>query len=106
FLTEEIWQTVADKLTLGSQSIMISAFPVANPQKIDEQADDDIQWLKQLTLSVRQIRAEMNIPPGKPLSVLLSDYSETDAKNVENHQTLIQTMARLESIELLSENRE
>jgi len=106
FLTEEIWQTVAEKLTLGSQSIMISAFPVANPQKIDEQADEDIQWLKQLTLSVRQIRAEMNISPGKPLPVLLSDYSETDANNVENHQTLIHTMARLEGIELLSENSE
>ena len=106
FLTEEIWQAVADKLTLGSQSIMISAFPAANPNKTDDQADADIKWLKQLTLSVRQIRSEMNIAPGKPLRVLLSDYTETDAKNVFEHQTLIQTMARLEGIELLPESND
>jgi valyl-tRNA synthetase len=106
FLTEEIWQAVAEKLTLGSQSIMISAFPVTNPNLIDQDADADIHWLKQLTLSVRQIRAEMNIPPGKALNVLLSDYSQKDADNVANHQTLINTMARLESIELLAHGDE
>ncbi|KAA3638546.1 MAG: valine--tRNA ligase, partial [Proteobacteria bacterium] len=106
FLTEEIWQAVAEKLTLGSQSIMISAFPVANPQKVDDEADDDIQWLKQLTLSVRQIRAEMNIPPGKPLQVLLSDYCDKDVTNVAKYHSLIHTLARLEGLELLAENSE
>ncbi len=106
FLTEEIWQAVAEKLTLGSQSIMISAFPTVNPNKVDKQADADMQWLKKLTLSVRQIRAEMNIAPGKPLSVLLSEYSDIDAVNVTNHQTLIKTLARLEHIELLPKNAE
>jgi valyl-tRNA synthetase (EC 6.1.1.9) len=104
FLTEEIWQAVSEKLTLGSQSIMISAFPTANPQKSDAQADADIKWLKQLTLSIRQIRSEMNIAPGKLLNVLLSDYSETDANNMNKHRALINTMARLERIELLPEN--
>lgn len=101
YLTEEIWQAVAEKLTLGSQSIMISAFPVANSQKMDDAADADIQWLKQLTLSVRQIRAEMNIAPGKKLTVILSDYNDKDAANVAQHQDLISTMARLDGIELL-----
>src|SRR5690606_17087024 len=104
YLTEEIWQSVAEKLTLGSQSIMISAFPTANSQKIDSQAEAEIHWLKQLTLGVRQIRSEMNIPPGKPLAVLLSEFQQFDVDNLTQHRDLLMAIARLESLELLADS--
>ena len=43
--------------------------------KVFDQVDDaalaDTEWLKQAIVAVRNIRAEMNIAPGKPLELLL-----------------------------------
>ena len=41
------------------------------PQQIDMQAIAEIEWLKKVILSLRQIRGEMKIPPNKALPLLL-----------------------------------
>ena len=42
------------------------------------QAVAEIDWVMQFILGVRRIKGEMNIPPGKPLPVLLANASEQD----------------------------
>ncbi|MEE3267433.1 MAG: valine--tRNA ligase, partial [Pseudomonadota bacterium] len=75
YISEEIWQRVAPLAGtyMGEgASIMHQAWPEADESKIDEQATRDIEWLKGVIIAVRNIRAEMNIAPGKPLDVLLT----------------------------------
>ena len=101
FVTEEIWQEVKSKLDLDAESIMIAQFPQADSTLFDEQADTEIKWIKNFTLAVRQIRGEMNIPPSKSLPVLMSGANEQDLTCLNKHQNLLQTMARLDSVEVL-----
>ncbi len=102
YVTEEIWQEVKDKLNLETESIMISRFPEADTAYINEPAEQEILWVKNFTLAVRQIRGEMNIPPSKALPVLLSEANPTDQQYLQNNQTLLKTTARLTDIKLLT----
>ncbi|MCF6301169.1 MAG: valine--tRNA ligase, partial [Proteobacteria bacterium] len=102
YITEEIWQEVKTRLVIPIESIMISPFPNNNDALIDEQAEEEIVWVKGFTLAVRKIRGEMNIPPAKNLPVLLTQASDFDQQCLLKHQALLQTMARLEHITLLT----
>jgi valyl-tRNA synthetase len=81
---------------------MLQAWPCANQDLIQPQAETEMQWVKEFTLGVRQIRGESNIAPGKPLAILLKNSSETDRKNIKTHQDTLIWLARLDSITVLN----
>ena len=68
---------------------------------VDEAALADTEWLKQAIVAVRNIRAEMNIAPGKPLELLLRGCSADAERRVNENRGFLQTLARLESITVL-----
>ena len=47
---------------------------------------------------MRRIRSGMNIDPRKPLPVLFENGSEEDRRRLETYRTLLERLARLESI--------
>ena len=50
------------------------------------------------------IRAELNIAPSKPLNALLRGVSYKDRARLEANQTFFTTLARLETITIMSED--
>ncbi len=100
YITEEIWQRVAPLAGTyvgDGASIMHQSWPEADDSKIDEQATRDIEWLKGVIIAVRNIRAEMNIAPGKPLDVLLTKGKDEDAERLESYRHFLAKLAKLES---------
>ena len=100
YITEEIWQRVAPLAGTyvgDDASLMLQAWPQADDSKIDEQATRDIEWLKGVIIAVRNIRAEMNIAPGKPLDVLLTKGKPEDAERLEDYRHFLAKLAKLES---------
>ena len=64
FITEELWQTVAPLANAKTaDSIMLAAYPVADPEKIVPAAFDKMASLKDLADEVRKLRGEMGIAP-------------------------------------------
>ena len=101
FITETIWQRVKVIAGINADTIMLQPFPEFDAAKVDEAASADTEWLKQAIVAVRNIRAEMNIAPGKPLELLLRGCSEAAVRRVTENNTFLKTMARLESITVL-----
>ena len=106
FITEECWQYVAPLAGKTGDSIMIQPYPEPDHSKIDNQAEADLEWVKTFISGVRRIRSEMDIPPGKPLSLLLQNASEQDILLYNNNQSFIETLAKIEKSEWLAENDE
>ena len=105
YLTEEIWQRVAplagtfkDDAEGNGDSIMVQPWPVVDEAKFDETATRDIEWLKGVIVAVRNIRAEMNIAPGKPLEVLLTKGADSDRQRLADNRRFLAKLAKLESI--------
>jgi valyl-tRNA synthetase len=110
FVTEEIWQQVAPRAGLDAPTIMLQPYPQPAAEEAEAEADSkavaDIEWLKKFILGVRQIRGEMDIPPGKPLPVILENASGTDASRAGEHALLLQRVGRVESVTLLGDDEE
>ena len=64
FITEELWQVVAPLANAKTaDSIMLAAYPKANPEKIVQAAFDQMAQLQDLIGAVRNLRGEMGIAP-------------------------------------------
>ena len=70
FITEALWQA----LPLGpdrAPSIMVAAWP--RPGQLDEEAEEALQTLREVVTVVRNMRAEMRLPPGQPIALHLGE---------------------------------
>ena len=103
FITEEIWQTVGPLAGQSGDSISLAAWPQAQAAKQDPEATADIAWLKGFILGIRRIRGEMDIPPSKPLPVLLEHSTDADRERLLRLTPVISFLARTESVTVLSE---
>jgi valyl-tRNA synthetase len=104
FITEELWQKVAPLAGKSGQTIMLQPYPQPESAKIDSQALQEIEWVKQFILGVRRIRAEMDIAPGKALPVLLQNGNWEEQRKVNDYNNLLTRLARLEQITWLNAN--
>jgi valyl-tRNA synthetase len=105
FITEEIWQRVAPLTGIQGETIMLQPYPVADMAACDESAIGEINWVMNFILSVRRIRGEMNIAPGKPLPVLVQNGSAQDRDYLTNSQNYLQKLGRLASITWLADDK-
>ncbi|AJQ96257.1 valine--tRNA ligase [Gynuella sunshinyii] len=106
FITEEIWQSIKELAGVEGQTLMLQAYPQADANMIDEQAENDIEWLKGVIVGVRNIRGELNISAGRELPVLLQNGSTEDQKRLTTNHTFLVKLARLESITWLETDEE
>ncbi|MDO6428693.1 valine--tRNA ligase [Thalassotalea sp. 1_MG-2023] len=104
FITETIWQRVVPLTNFNTQgdSIMVQAYPQYDDSLVDQATVDDLEWVKQFIVAIRNIRGEMDIAPSKPLPVFLKNTSADDQRRVDENNNFISALAKLESIEVLS----
>ncbi|MBD1227880.1 valine--tRNA ligase [Xenorhabdus griffiniae] len=106
FITETIWQRVKVVKGIDADTIMLQLFPEFDQAKADELALNDLEWIKEAIIAVRNIRAEMNIAPSKPLEVLLRDANHDAQRRVAENLNFIQAMGRLSSVTVLAAGEE
>jgi valyl-tRNA synthetase len=99
FITEELWQKVApltgEAAPLGS--LMHAAWPQVVPGLLDESAEERMQFVKEVVGTVRTMRSETGIPPGKRVTLLVSGDAGFLDLHFRRHQALIFSLARLEN---------
>jgi valyl-tRNA synthetase len=75
FITEEIWQN----LPVNGESIMIQSYPKVSGYR-NEAVEKQMNLIMEVIKAVRNIRAEMNVQPGKKAEIILlateTDYLE------------------------------
>jgi valyl-tRNA synthetase len=99
FITEELWLELCQKLGTTSATVMLERFPESGDFAADAEAVAEIEWLKAFVVGIRQIRAEMNLSPGKALPVKLAAASAADRARVARNRTYIEKLARVSEIE-------
>jgi len=95
FITEEIWQPIAQRLGLSENSIMERPWPKKRAGWAD--AANDIEWFKAVLSGIRRIRSEMNIAPGKTIPLLLAGGEAADRARAAKFAAQIAFLARTEA---------
>ncbi|KGJ89338.1 valine--tRNA ligase [Thalassotalea sp. ND16A] len=106
YITETIWQRVVPltDTNIKDASIMMQSFPQFDQGQLDEQAINDLEWVKSFIVAIRNIRGEMDIAPSKPLPVFLKNVGSDDVRRLNDNKPFLSALAKLESIEVLSDD--
>jgi valyl-tRNA synthetase len=97
FVTEEIWH----KLPGTKNSIMKAVFPSNDPDTpnitSDQDAETEMELIKDIITGIRNIRGEMNIAPAASLKVMVHEKDAAKTSRIEKNDALIVNLAKLES---------
>ncbi len=105
FITEEIWQRVRPHLDgHWPESIMLAPYPRPEAAARDPEARAEMAWVQAVIVAVRRIRATMNIPPSRPLPLLVQGGSDTERAWLAANGPFITQLARLEGITALADD--
>ncbi len=104
YITETIWQSVKPLVDgVEGDTIMLQALPQFDESQYDAAVVADIEWVKQFIVSIRNLRAEYDIAPSKGLEVMLKAASQEDADRLAANETVLVSLAKLESIRVLAD---
>ncbi len=103
FITEELWERMADHATPRRSMLMLSPWPDLRDLPPHEEARAEMNWLIDLVANVRSVRAEMNVPPSARTTLILKDASDETAARLARHRDVAMTLARLSSARASSE---
>ncbi len=91
FITEELWQ-----VTGGKGVLMHTDWPTyTHADLCDAEAEAEMRWTISLIEAIRSVRAEMNVPAGAKIEMLLTDFDMEAAQRLLRQSALISKMARL-----------
>jgi valyl-tRNA synthetase len=102
FITEEIWQRLKEPLELDGDSIMLQAYPQAGD--IDPDAEENIAWLQSVLQGIRNIRAELNVSPGKQVDIAFQGGHQSDRDRQGTFNTLLKGLGKIENIYWLDDD--
>ncbi len=103
YITEEIWQTIAPTAGINGDTIMLQRYPRYDESLINMKATREIQWTQDFILGVRRIKSEMDIAPGKAVSILLANTSYSDRVRLETARPYIKFLTRAENISIIND---
>ncbi|WP_309093220.1 valine--tRNA ligase, partial [Phenylobacterium sp.] len=99
FITEELWaQTAGDGAPRDETLLIGASWPDLPDAFVDAAAEAEIGWLVDLVTEIRQLRAEMNVPPSAkpPLAFVAPDAAT--AGRMDRHRDLILTLGRVSEL--------
>ena len=107
FITEEIWQKmreIASDKDQWPESIMFAVWPLEEKKRFqDAESEESFKVLEQAVMGIRELRANLNIPPGQLLKSVIRYRNEETGKSLRFFEKEIQKLARLETLEFKKE---
>ena len=96
FVTEELWGKTAAR----DGFLMLDKWPNLPESLINPQADAEMKWLIQAITDIRSVRAEMNVPAGAQIPlIMVGAQTETQAR-LERLEPVLKRLARLSDVQL------
>ncbi len=97
FITEEIWGSLRQD---RASDLILASWPAFDEALIDPAASAELDWVIRLISDIRTARAEMNVPAGAKLDMLVVGASAATVTALATQDDVIKRLARLEKITL------
>jgi len=96
FITEEI----ASRIPENGDTIMLGPFPDFDRSLVDPDVEKEMGTLMDLVSAVRNIRAEMDLPPSKKLPVLVQSTTREEAELVRSNSAMVMFLGRMSELDV------
>ncbi|MFA6904077.1 MAG: valine--tRNA ligase [Gallionellaceae bacterium] len=97
FITEELWQKVAPLAAVQGDSIMLQAYPRAEPSLMFKEEETQIALLQEMVNAARSLRSEMNLSPALRVPLLAAGNQNT----LKVAAPYLQALAKLSDLSIL-----
>ena len=104
FITEEIFCTLQEALgEVEQESIMISSWPVYKEELAFATDEEAVEIIKAAVKSIRNVRAEMNVPPSKKAMVYVVSEEEKIRNVFETSKVFFATLGYASEVSIQSD---
>jgi valyl-tRNA synthetase len=94
FITEEIWQ----KLPGQTGSIMAASYPQPDEKLLNPGAEAEMALVMEAITAIRNLRGEMNVPPGAQVEVHLRSEDAAPLEALDRHRHSVMLLARVQEL--------
>lgn len=98
FITEELWTRLGEGAKGRETMLIMAEWPRLSGLE-DSAAAAELDWVIRFVSEIRSVRAEMNVPAGTQIPVVVVDANATSASRLEAHGQMMKQLARLGSVE-------
>ncbi|HZK23831.1 MAG TPA: valine--tRNA ligase [Oscillospiraceae bacterium] len=99
FITEEIWQ----KIPHSGKTIMLASWPEYDPALEFSAAHERMATVMEVTRTIRYLRSEVQLPPGRKAQVILNVDSGASAQALAAGEAMLKKLANLEEMTVVRE---
>ena len=104
FVTEELHAQLRGKeKTDKNDWLMVQPWPELGGEVVDQEAQEEMNWVIRLISGIRSVRADMNVPAAAKIKMLLKGASAANKQRLETYNDIICRLARLESAAISEE---
>ncbi len=96
FMTEELWALTAGEGAKRDTVLALAEWPELSFE--DEESATDVNWLVDLVMGIRSVRAEMNVPAGAVAPIVVLEANATTIDRFARHDAAIKRLARVETV--------
>jgi valyl-tRNA synthetase len=96
YITEEIFTSIAKREK--GERLLTSDWPTYVPSLVHQEAVDEINWVTKFISEIRSARADMNVPAGAKIVLLVKDASAQTQGRIKEYEPILKQMARLSDI--------
>ncbi|GGD98984.1 valine--tRNA ligase [Tsuneonella deserti] len=93
FITEELWHAQGTR----PYELIVARWPDPRAES-DASAKGEVEWLIELTRSLRTAKNELGLPPGAKLEAWLATPSDTASRVLETSAAALERVARLSAV--------
>jgi valyl-tRNA synthetase len=101
FVTEALWQSVAPLAGKQGDSIMLQPYPLVDTSMFDEQAEQWMAQLKELTDATRNLRGEMQLAPSVRVPLIVEPGNAEDRARMQAFAPYIQSLGKLSEVQIV-----
>ncbi|MGD9639287.1 MAG: valine--tRNA ligase [Alphaproteobacteria bacterium] len=94
FITEELWGQLSE-----NRAKMLILSDWSDPRAVvDDEAEDDLDWVIGFITQIRSVRVEMNVPPSAKIGLSFKDMNDQSKKRLSDFEEVIKSLARISDI--------
>ena len=99
FITEELWGTLGERKKILAHT----DWPSYGSELVDGAADAEMNWVIGLIEEIRSVRAQMHVPAGQKVPVVVRNMSEEAKAAYDGNEALIKKLARMDELHIVAE---
>ena len=103
FVTEELWDATAAEGAPRGRMLIDGRWPDLPAALVRADAKAEMDWVVRAVSTIRAVRAEINVPPGAALALIVRGAGAGTEARIARHGGLLRRLARLDGITLAGE---